>query len=83
MLLEAFQMSVPSCLAHPNLGILRSQMAGRLIGIQIAKQMQASGKLPSLAFGTCLPSCATCLPSCATCLPPCGPCLPSCGTCYP
>lgn len=40
MLLEAFQMSVPNCLSHPTMPLLHSQMAGRLIGVQIAKQMK-------------------------------------------
>ncbi len=40
MLLEAFQMSVPACLTHPQFPILRAQMAGRLIAVQVAKQMK-------------------------------------------
>ena len=30
LLLEAFQMSVSACLAHPNISILREQLQGRL-----------------------------------------------------
>eukprot|EP00884_Botryococcus_braunii_P009373 jgi/Botrbrau1/18437/Bobra.0072s0025.1 len=59
MLLEAFQMSVPACLAHPTVSMLRSQMAGRLIGIQIAKQMQGPllAPAPPLMDGDCRVRC--------------------------
>ncbi|KAK9840975.1 hypothetical protein WJX81_003475 [Elliptochloris bilobata] len=41
LLLEAFQMSVSSCLAHPAVPLLRAQMLGRLMAATSAASLQA------------------------------------------
>ena len=41
LLLEAFQMSVGACLAHPAVPLLRAQMLGRLMAATSAASLQA------------------------------------------
>ena len=41
LLLEAFQMSVSACLAHPAVPLLRAQMLGRLMAATSAASLQA------------------------------------------
>ena len=45
LLLEAFQMSVSSCLSHPQTPVLRAQMLGRLMAVQLSRSV----KVQSLA----------------------------------
>lgn len=42
LLLEAFQMSVSACLSHPQTPVLRAQMLGRLMAVNLS----ASVKVP-------------------------------------
>lgn len=48
LLLEAFQMSVSACLSHPQMPVLRAQMLGRLMAIQLSPNVKVR----------CLSSCA-------------------------
>lgn len=41
LLLEAFQMSVSACLAHPAVPLLRAQMLGRLMAATSTASLQA------------------------------------------
>ena len=40
LLLEAFQMSVSSCLSHPQTPVLRAQMLGRLMAVQLSPSVK-------------------------------------------
>lgn len=42
LLLEAFQMSVSACLAHPNVPMLQAQLAGRLKLVRKTSQVSLS-----------------------------------------
>ena len=40
LLLEAFQMSVSSCLSHPQTPVLRAQMLGRLMAVELSRSVK-------------------------------------------
>lgn len=47
LLLEAFQMSVSTCLSHPSTPVLRAQMIGRLVSVRQSKLLQVPTAAPS------------------------------------
>ena len=56
LLLEAFQMSVSACLSHPQTPVLRAQMLGRLMAVNLSASVKVcdppSASTPSPAHGT-------------------------------
>ena len=42
LLLEAFQMSVSACLSHPQTPVLRAQMLGRLMAVQLSRSVKVT-----------------------------------------
>ena len=50
LLLEAFQMSVSACLAHPAVPLLRAQMLGRLMAATSIASLQARLQHPPLVL---------------------------------
>jgi hypothetical protein len=42
LLLEAFQMSVSTCLSHPSIPVLRAQMLGRLMSVRQSELLQVA-----------------------------------------
>ena len=49
LLLEAFQMSVSSCLSHPQTPVLRAQMLGRLMAVQLSPSVKVQSHAHSPA----------------------------------
>ena len=45
LLLEAFQMSVSACLSHPQTPVLRAQMLGRLMAVNLSATVKACDPL--------------------------------------
>ncbi len=46
LLLEAFQMSVSACLSHPQTPVLRAQMLGRLMAVNLSASVKVSAHAP-------------------------------------
>lgn len=42
LLLEAFQMSVSACLSHPQTPVLRAQMLGRLMAVNLSASVKVN-----------------------------------------
>ena len=50
LLLEAFQMSVSACLSHPQTPVVRAQMLGRLMAVNLSASVKVSARASPKAF---------------------------------
>ena len=59
LMLDAYQMSVSACLQHPDVPLLRCQMAGRLMAVR-PRTFQVT-HAPDTAAPLCFPCCHSCM----------------------